>query len=107
MIELKNAVNTTICVNNKKKGIYNLPDKGAKMSLSGCLKLVAFHAILIVYNNSLLSKEPGKCALISLKMGHYSWKVPGMLRQFSTSSKEVLGGNYSSLADCQVIVAYC
>lgn len=33
---------------NKKKGIYHLPDKGAKMSLSGCLKLVAFHAILIV-----------------------------------------------------------
>lgn len=47
MIELKNTVNTTICV-NKKKGIYNLPDKGAKMSLSGCWKLGAFHAILIV-----------------------------------------------------------
>lgn len=31
MIELKNAVNTAICVNNKKKGMYNLPDTGAKV----------------------------------------------------------------------------
>lgn len=36
------------CCQHYKKGIYHLPDKGAKMSLSGCLKLVAFHAILIV-----------------------------------------------------------
>lgn len=92
---------------NKKKGIYHLPDKGAKMSLSGCLKLVAFHAILIVSNNSLLSKEHGKCAFICLKMGHYSWKVPGLLHQFNTSSREFFGGNYSSLADGQDVVAYC
>lgn len=55
----------TICVNNKNKEINILPAKGPK-NVTSCVFEVIFHATVIVLNNSSLSKEHGKCALVVL-----------------------------------------